>query len=112
MIKNEKLTNYPFLQEMYRDGYFPDFLVDKGKAILVNFCERIEAEQPKDLAALYVLSHEATEAFNRLAEEFEKHDSEIETVARDCIGVDFDNVALAYRFEDVDMEELIAPRDW
>jgi hypothetical protein len=111
-IKNPKLTDYQFLAGMSRDGYFPDFLVDKGKAILVNLCGQIESQKPADLKALYRHSHRATEAFNDLQEEFEEHDSEIETVARDCIGMDFDFIAKAYGFDDADGEELISPRDW
>lgn len=110
-IANEKLRDYGFLKEMYADGYFPDFLVDKGKAILIRLCERIEAEKPADLDALYALTNAATDEFNRLAEEFEQHDSEIETAARDCIGMDFEFIAQAYDF-DADTEELIATRDW
>jgi hypothetical protein len=47
-----------------------------------------------------------------LQEEFYENDSEIETNARECIGADFDFVAKSYGFEDADMEELIATRDW
>jgi len=47
-----------------------------------------------------------------LAGEFEDAGSEIETVARECIGDDFDCIARAYGFGDVDTEELIATRDW
>jgi hypothetical protein len=47
-----------------------------------------------------------------LAGEFEDAGSEIETVARECIGDDFDFIARAYGFGDVDTEELIATRDW
>jgi hypothetical protein len=43
---------------------------------------------------------------------FYENDSEIETVARDCIGMDFEFIANAYGFENVDVEELIATRDW
>lgn len=110
-IANEKMQGYDFLEEMYADGYFPDFLVDKGKAILVRLCERIEAEKPVHLDALYALTHAAAVEFNRLADEFEEHDSEIETAARDCIGMDFDFIARAYGF-DAGTEELIATRDW
>ncbi|WP_332420324.1 DUF5713 family protein [Vibrio metschnikovii] len=38
-IKNPDMASYQFLQEMYKDGYFPNFLVDKGKDILVRLCE-------------------------------------------------------------------------
>ena len=111
-ITNEKLTDYNFLAGMYRDGYFPDFLVDKGKAILVDLCEQIEAQKPADLEALYDLTHCATDAFNELQEEFEDNGSEIETAARDCIGKDFNFIAKAFGFENADGEELIATRDW
>ena len=111
-ITNDKLTDYKFLDEMYGDGYFPDFLVDKGKAILVNLCEQIESNKPSDLAALYKLTHAATDAFNELQEEFYANESEIETAARDCIGMDFEFVAKAYGYADADVEELIATRDW
>jgi hypothetical protein len=53
---------------------------DKGKAILVRLCERLEADRPADLAALYVLTHAATHEFNALEAEFEEAGSEIETV--------------------------------
>lgn len=110
-ITNPKLQDYPFLQEMYDDDYFPDFLVDKGKAILVRLCEQIESENPTTAEGMLKLTHAATEAFNDLQDEFYEHGSEIETAARDCIGMDFDFIVQAYGF-DLDVEEVIAPRDW
>lgn len=110
-ITNKTLRGYAFLAEMYSDDYFPDDLVDKGKAILVRLCEQIESEKPQTLDAFYELTHAATEEFNELAGEFEEQDSEIETAARDAIGTDFAAIAEAYGFE-ADGEELIAPRDW
>jgi hypothetical protein len=97
---------------MYSDGYFPDHIVDRGKAILLGLCERIETEQPGDLAALYALTDVATEQFNALQADFEAAESEIETVAREVIAGDFQFIALAYGFADADVEELIAERDW
>ena len=111
-ITNEKLLKHPFLDEMYQDGYFPNFLVDKGKAILMRMCEKIEATKPASLKDLYAITHAATEEFNALQAEFWDNDSEIETAARDCIGVTFFTIAEAYGYKDADMEELIAPRDW
>lgn len=111
-VTNQKVFEHEFLTGMYDDGYFPDHLVDKGKAILLSLCERIEADQPADLAALYTLTHAATEEFNALQAEFEAADSEIETVARDVIGEEFWFVATAYGFDKADIEELIATRDW
>ncbi|SEG64076.1 hypothetical protein SAMN05444920_103641 [Nonomuraea solani] len=111
-IKNQRLAGHAFLAEMYDDGYFPDHLVDKGKAILLRLCERIETEQPADLAALYALTQAATEEFNLLEEEFDAAGSEIETAAREAIGADFWIVATAYGFTDADSEKLIATRNW
>lgn len=110
-IRNEKVRGYHFLSEMFEDSYFPKFLVEKGKTILVELCSEIENKEPKNLEELYELTHAATDQFNDLAEEFFENDSEIETAARDCIGTDFEFIANAYGF-DADIEELIATRDW
>jgi Family of unknown function (DUF5713) len=83
-VSNEQIRKHAFLQCMYDDAYFPKHLVDKGKQILLRLCARIEQEKPADEAALYVLTHAATDDFNRLAEEFFDADSEIETGAREC----------------------------
>lgn len=111
VIENPRMREYRFLQEMAADPYYPPLLVAKGMAILSQLCERIESDRPVDLQALYALTHEATARFNELAVEFEDHDSEIETVARECIAGDFVALARAYGF-DADVEALIAPRDW
>lgn len=111
-LKNEQMRTYAFLKDMYEDDYFPKFLVDKGKALLINLCVEIEAKQPQNLEELYVLTHVTTEAFNTLEEEFEENDSEIETAARECIGLDFDFIAQVYGYTEADVEELIAPRNW
>ncbi|MFC9748560.1 DUF5713 family protein [Streptomyces niveus] len=111
-VTNQQVAGREFLRGLYPDEYFPDQLLDKGRGILLRLCERIEAERPADLAALYALTAVATEEFNRLQEEFWAAGSEIETMARDEIAVDFGFVASAYGFEDADLEELVAERDW
>ncbi len=111
-LTNEQVANHPFLQDMFDDGYFPNPLVEEGKQILLKLCADIEAAKPADLEALYALTHDATEAFNELDGKFQEAGSEIETAARDCIGTEFAFIAKAYGFQDADIEELIAPRDW
>ncbi|GII56896.1 hypothetical protein Pth03_52850 [Planotetraspora thailandica] len=111
-LTNQQTAGHTFLAGMYADGYFPDNVVDKGAAILLWLCERIEAERPSDLAALYALTQSATEEFNALEADFEAAGSEIETVAREVIAEDFQFVALAYGFAEADVEQLIAVRDW
>jgi hypothetical protein len=106
------MAEHRFLELMYRDPYFPDGLVDKGRAILLRLCERIEAERPSGLAELYALTHAATEEFNALEGESDVAGSEWETGAREAIGADFWRVASAYGFTDADVEALITPRNW
>ncbi|WP_425618937.1 DUF5713 family protein [Anatilimnocola sp. NA78] len=111
-ITNKKMKDYEFLAGMYEDGYFPDFLVDKVKAILLELCEQIEADKPEDEESLLQLTHAATERINGLSEEFEDNDSELETGAREVMAEDFAFIVQAYGFEDVDIEDVIATRDW
>ncbi|MEF8688191.1 UNVERIFIED_CONTAM: DUF5713 family protein [Comamonas sp. A-3] len=111
-LGNAIMNNYAFLLEMYEDSYFPEELVRKGEDILRELCLQIEQQKPQDLEQLYRLAHAATERFNDLQQEFEEQGSEIETAARECIAADFEAVAKAYGFEDADVEELIAPREW
>ncbi|MDX3538104.1 DUF5713 family protein [Streptomyces sp. MB09-01] len=111
-VTNEQAAGHAFLRQMYQDPYFPDHVVGQGAAILLQLCERIEAEQPSDLKALYALTQAATEEFNLLEAEFEAAGSGIETAAREWIAEDFWFVASAYGFADADVEELIASRDW
>ncbi|GAA2488689.1 hypothetical protein GCM10010406_26050 [Streptomyces thermolineatus] len=111
-ITNQQVTEHAFLRQMYDDSYFPDRVVDQGKAILLRLCERIEAKQPLDLESLYALTRAATEEFNLLDREFVAAGSEIETVAREWICDEFCFVASAYGFMDADAEELTSGRDW
>ncbi|WP_405493371.1 DUF5713 family protein [Streptomyces sp. NBC_00096] len=111
-ITNQQVAGRTFLRQLYADDYYPDPVLDKGRDILLRLCERIEAERPSGLPALYVLTGAATEEFNLLEAEFEAAGSEIETVAREEIAEDFWFVASAYGFTDADVEELIAPREW
>lgn len=55
-ISNQQVSSHPFLRGLYDDGYYPDHVVDRGRAILLALCERIERERPAGLAALYALT--------------------------------------------------------
>lgn len=110
-LTNETVREYSFLAGMYGDSYFPKVAVDQVRNVLVKLCFAIENEQPKDLEALYRLTHASTEEINDLQAVFDANGSELETVAREVIALDIDFIARAYGFE-ADLEELIAPRDW
>lgn len=102
--------NYELLAAMYRDDYFPDFLVDKIKVLVQNVIELLETEE-KDLEKIQDKFDEMTLAINDLQEEFEENDSELETVARDSIGETIDYI-LQWFDIDIDVEDAIGERDW
>ena len=101
--------NYKLLEEMYQDGYFPDFLVDKVKAELQKVIDLLERGET-DREAVQEKLDEAVCAINDLQEEFDEHDSEIETVARDCIGESVGYI-LAWFGIPIDVEEAIREHD-
>ena len=111
-LVNEQIISFNFLEDMFEDDYYPNSCVEKGRDILIDLCFQIEAQNPQDLTELYELTHAATDKFNLLQDDFEANDSEIETVARECIAANFFYLANAYGFKDADHEDLIATRDW
>lgn len=106
-IADALLRDHTFLADMVDDEYFPRPLVAAGQAILVELCEAIERERPRDRAGVYALTRAATERFNELAGEYE----EIETVAREAIAADVALILSRFGL-DFDLEEAIANREW
>ena len=98
-------TNYKLLDEMYQDEYYPNFLVDKVKDELQKAINLLETE------IIQKKLDEAICAINDLQEEFDENDSEIETVARDCIGETVGYI-LEWFGIPIDVEEAIRERDW
>ena len=103
-------TDYKLLTDMYQDGYFPDFLVDKVKGELQKVIELLETGET-DTEVIQERLDEVVCAINDLQEEFYENDSEIETVARDCIGETVGYV-LEWFGIPIDVEEAIRERDW
>lgn len=103
-------SNYKLLDEMYQDGYYPDFLVDKVKAELQKVIDLLERGET-DTEFIQEKLDEAVCAVNDLQDEFDENDSEIETVARDCIGTTVGYI-LEWFDIPIDVEEAIRERDW
>ncbi|MBQ8133164.1 MAG: hypothetical protein IJ192_01955 [Clostridia bacterium] len=102
--------SYVLLEDMYNDGLFPDFLVDKVKAEIEKVIALLESGET-DKEKIQETLDEMTLAINDLEEEFEENDSEIETVARDSIGETVEYI-LAFFGIDIDTEEAIREREW
>ncbi len=103
-------ANYKLLEDMYQDGYFPNFLVDKVKAELHKVIEMLEGGET-DTELIQKKLDEVVCAINDLQEEFDENDSEIETIARDCIGETIDYILKWFDIS-IDIEEAIRERDW
>ena len=103
-------SNYKLLDEMYQDEYYPDFLVDKVKAELQKVIDLLERGEI-DTEVIQEKLDEAVCAVNDLQDEFDENDSEIETVARDCIGTTVGYI-LEWFGIPIDVEEAIRERDW
>ncbi|MBS1598175.1 MAG: hypothetical protein JST75_08115 [Bacteroidetes bacterium] len=102
--------DFEYLKDMYEDGYFPNFLVDKVRDLIKNVVLFIEeGDHSKD--EIQTAFDQMTLGINGLQEQFEENDSEIETVARESIGDTVDKI-LSYFNIDIDVEEAIRERDW
>ncbi|XBH21338.1 DUF5713 family protein [Jonesiaceae bacterium BS-20] len=66
----------------------------------------------RTISNYWASAHCMAPSLSILDHDFDNADSEIETVARECIAGDFATIAQAYGYEGYDVEELIATRDW
>lgn len=103
-------ADYKLLDSMYRDGYFPNFLVDKIKELMGNVIEFLETGE-RDSEEIQSKFDEMTLAINDLQEEFEENESELETVARESIAESVGYILEWFNI-DLDVEDAIGERDW
>lgn len=102
--------NYKLLDKMYQDEYYPDFIVNKVKDEIQKVIDLLENGET-DIEIIQGKLDEAVCAINDLQEEFWDNNSEIETMARDCIGetvvymLDWFNIL-------IDVEDALRERDW
>ncbi|WP_285398346.1 DUF5713 family protein [Lysinibacillus sp. fls2-241-R2A-57] len=103
-------SEFKYLVDMYEDTFFPTFLVDKLKLHIVKVVHFIE-ESTHTVEEIQEKLDEMTLAINELQNEFYENDSEIETFARDSIGLTVEEI-LQYFEIDIDIEEALRERDW
>lgn len=102
--------NYKLIEEMVNDDYYPPFLVEKIKELIVPVIRLLEnGETDKDI--IQGKLDEMTLAINDLQEEFDENDSEIETVARDSIAVTIEYIMEWFNIN-IYIETALRERDW
>lgn len=84
--------------------------MDKVKAEVLKAISLLESGET-DTEVIQEKLDEVVCAINDLQEEFDENDSEIETVARDCIGKTVGYI-LEWFGIPIDTEEAIRERDW
>lgn len=101
---------YQYLDDMYKDTYYPVFLVDKLKELMLELVAYLEPED-KSVEQIQSKLDEIIGKTNDLQEDFEENGSEIETVARESIAQTVEDI-LAYYEIPIETEEAIRERDW
>ena len=102
--------DFPYVPEMYDDGYFPNPLVDKVRDAIQEAVAFIE-EGHHTTDEIQAAFDRMTEKIDGLQSEFEEAGSELETVARDSIGLTVKKL-LEYFKIGIDVEHAIGLRDW
>ena len=110
MDKIEKFNEELYLVDMYNDKYFPKFLVDKIKSLIVEGVKLLESGE-QDLDIIQEKFDKIIIGINNLQDEFYENDSEIETVARESIGQTLEDIIKHFNLN-VDVETLMRERDW
>ena len=106
----EKFDEKLYLVDMYNDEYFPRFLVDKIKVLMMEGVQLLESGET-DIERIQEKFDEITVGINNLEEEFDENDSEIETVARESIGKILRDIIKHFNLN-VDDETLMRERYW
>lgn len=110
-MKNQKLPDgFSYLPDMYEDPYFPAFLVDKVKEIIIEAVVFIE-KGGHTTAQIQEAFDQMTTRINDLEDEFAENDSEIETAARESIGETVERIIEHFAI-DIETEEAIRERSW
>ncbi len=107
----KKFNENLYLTFMYKDEYYPKFLVDKIKDILkevVLFLENNPNIENNDIQEKLDI---ATDNINDLCDEFYANDSDIETMARESIAETVEEILKHFNV-DIDIETAIRNRDW
>ncbi|MDR2006042.1 MAG: DUF5713 family protein [Acidaminococcales bacterium] len=107
----EKFNEDHFLlEEMYADAYYPKFLVDKLRFVILDFVDYL-SDNFRSREEIQEKLDEMNAMIGNLREEFRENGSEFETVARACVAADIEYI-LKYFSVGIEPEEALRARDW
>ena len=99
------------LLPMFDDGYYPQILVAKIKQDLIDFSRKIQAN-PKTESEIYQLADSTLLKINEMKADFEDLDSSLDDTATDYIAEAMMMVVQDAGYLEIDLEELVASREW
>ncbi|MEO1771873.1 DUF5713 family protein [Candidatus Enterococcus ferrettii] len=97
-----------YLEDMYVDGYFPNFLVDKIRDYLKQVVQLIEGGTYTLETVQEALDNAIDKIFD-LEDEFDEHDCSLETVARESIA---ETIMDILQYYEIDLDIETAFRKW
>ncbi|MDR3348501.1 MAG: DUF5713 family protein [Acidaminococcales bacterium] len=103
-------ADYILLAQMYEDAYYPKFLVDKLRFVILDFVGYL-ADASRSRKEIQEKLDEMNIMIGSLREEFHENGSEFETVARACVAADIEYI-LKYFSVGIELAEALRARDW
>ncbi len=99
------------LLPMFDDEYYPDVLVAEVKLLVVQFAKKI-AKADLSSTDIYHFANETVAQLNKMKPQFEDLDSSLDDTAADYIAEAMMMVLQDEGHMDIEMEELVANREW
>lgn len=99
------------LLPMFDDEYYPDILVAEVKQHIERFAKKV-AKPNLSEHDIYHFAHETIVEINKMKPQFEDLDSSLDDTAADYIAESMMMVVQDEGYMDIEMEELIANREW
>ena len=99
------------LLPMFDDDYYPDILVAEVKQIIKQFAKKL-AKPDLSEVEIYRFAAETVVFINKMKPQFEDLDSSLDDTAADYVAEAMMMVVQEQGYFEVEMEELVATREW
>jgi len=99
------------LLPMFDDEYYPDILVAEVKQLIENCAKKVAKTSFSD-AEIYSMAKLTVTEINEMKPQFEDLDSSLDGTAGDYIAEAMMMVVQDQGYLDIEMEELVANREW
>ena len=99
------------LLPMFDDEYYPDILVAEVKQAIKQFAKKVEKPDLSE-GEIYHYAAETVVLINKMKPQFEDLDSSLDDTAADYIAEAMMMVVQEQGYFEVEMEELVATREW